>query len=956
MAGLTKTYTRDLSTAIAGKLWEAIKDADETRKLEKSKASEEVKKAAVKIKKQDPNSIPVQDKDLNETVVKIFGPLEGKLLQTEGKVDRLSGKITAVAGSISDTQKLIINQNQLLEDKFDKMLTIIGDKSSILKQKKAEDKFKQLEMNLEGSMDLSKTFGYEKVGGRGGFGVIGAVLSNVIGRRLTRRITRNLYKSIVPKGLQSRARILGKSLTPFRRVARAVGKGRRGIQTAVLAPFVKRIAIRLGRQTWFRSLLSGAKISTGFRAGSGVKLTTPVLERVGSKKVGKLAGANKSIRGGIQSIFARLSLWRATGTMNPDRVSKILLDEYNRLKIADDIMAATLKNKSVAKKASVNTGKIAVKGGTSALNSLEGLVEGGAKKTIKKQLGKKTGSSAAKQITDISLSKPIVDQLSNPLIWNKISKKMGPEFMEKLGLRLGVSGFKTMGVGPGTAFAFAEGLVRLSPFFGGSDPMGMALSFGSAIPWGGWGVAIMDILRDIDREAFDQYILPTIVSGGPTDNDIAKYMESALGITTTPQYERGNVNITGGMGGIAESISEILGVTKAFGDAAGFGPEISGLIGEAGLSSYAVGSGNYNFDVGKGLGGGDVEGSKKKESDLRKKKKKEEEDDDENKPIIDDDRTSGEKIGDVVGATINEVDKFVDPARGLTNGKRDDGVFSLPFGLEIRNPLNTKSKSEGGGIGGNDLIASHSSLVPHNHPIVRVDASGEPGVDFTPDGPNNRVIFDGQVTEIGHQYNPNVVGGDGRMGAGYGNYVVVTSVDPSNGQKFDGLYAHFPEGAIIPSVGDWVSHGDILGLMATAEDYANPDTRWHSGSGTGEHTSFDMLEPGTSRPYSNWRSLVSKIDSSFNSPYLMMPPLPPVPENIDTSSISPNSLSPAMTGLVEKGSNERMMTKRKSQNRLPIVIINNQIINNSVSPILMGAGGTEDEDFFEVYNLARYTV
>ena len=144
--------------------------------------------------------------------------------------------------------------------------------------------------------------------------------------------------------------------------------------------------------------------------------------------------------------------------------------------------------------------------------------------------------------------------------------------------------------------------------------------------------------------------------------------------------------------------------------------------------------------------------------------------------------------------------------------------------------------------------------------------------------------------------------------------------------------------------------------MATAADYANPDTRWHSGSGTGEHTSFDMLQPGTSRPYSNWRSLVSKIDSSFNSPYLMMPPLPPVPENIDTSSISPNSLSPAMTGLVEKGSNERMMTKRKSQNRLPIVIINNQIINNSVSPILMGAGGTGDEDFFEVYNLARYTV
>ena len=161
MASLQKTATRDLSTAIAGKIWEAIKDADEKRQLEKKKASEDVKKAAVKLKKDDPNSLPVQDKDLGETVVRIFGPLEGKLLQTEGKVENLSGKITAVAGSVSDTQKLIINQNQLLEDKFDQMLSIVGERSAIKKQKEAEDKFEQLEMNLEGAMDLSKTFGYE---------------------------------------------------------------------------------------------------------------------------------------------------------------------------------------------------------------------------------------------------------------------------------------------------------------------------------------------------------------------------------------------------------------------------------------------------------------------------------------------------------------------------------------------------------------------------------------------------------------------------------------------------------------------------------------------------------------------------------------------------------------------------------------------------------------------------
>ena len=157
MASLQKTATRDLSTAIAGKIWEAIKDADERRELEKSKASEEVKKAAVKLKKDDSNSIPVQDKDLRETVVRVFGPLEGKLLQTQGKVENLSGKITAVAGSISDTQKLIINQNEILEDKFDQLLKVVGNKSAIEKQKEAESKFEQLELNLEGGENLSDT-------------------------------------------------------------------------------------------------------------------------------------------------------------------------------------------------------------------------------------------------------------------------------------------------------------------------------------------------------------------------------------------------------------------------------------------------------------------------------------------------------------------------------------------------------------------------------------------------------------------------------------------------------------------------------------------------------------------------------------------------------------------------------------------------------------------------------
>ena len=49
------------------------------------------------------------------------------------------------------------------------------------------------------------------------------------------------------------------------------------------------------------------------------------------------------------------------------------------------------------------------------------------------------------------------------------------------------------------------------------------------------------------------------------------------------------------------------------------------------------------------------------------------------------------------------------------------------------------------------------------------------------------------------------------------------------------------------------------------------------------------------------------------------------------------------------------MTQRQASSRLPIVIINNQTVNTSQN--LISFGGTQTEsNFFEAYNLARYTV
>ena len=943
MAGLTKTYTRDLSTAIAGKLWQAIKDADERRELEKSKASEEVKKAAVKIKREDTNSIPVQDKDLRETVVKIFGPIEGRLLQTEGKVSNISGKITTVAGGVADTQKLIINQNQILEDKFDQILNVIGTKNHLAAKLKAENDFKQLELNLEKGLDLSGTFAYEKAGGRSGFGVMGALLSGILGNRMTARLVKQLYKKIVPKGLRARARLLGKSVRPF---GRAIGIASRPLKNLVKLSLTSVLKVFAGSLTSPRRLSRIARLF-----GKGV-LGDSFRGRVG-KKGFSMAASRRSLSGlsrskWIPNIIARAKLFGSLKTFDVDKVATQIISEYTNA-------ANVLRSKStIAKtkkfyskgigKANLSAGKVIMK--KLASQGSKEAAEGLSKKGLQKG-----GPKVALNLTeDILSSKGLIEAFNNPVVQKRIATKLGPQALQDIGIKLGAGGLKSVGVGPGTLYALGEGLMRLSPAFGGSDSLGMALSFGSAIPWMGWGVAILDILRDIDREAFDTHILPNAFA--LNDEHIANFFKQALDID---QLERGNVNFkpSGGMGGTIDSISEILGVTKAFGDATGFGPEVKGLVGQAGLDAYPIGKSDYKFDVSGSVGGGgNIDNVNNKEAELRKK----EEYKDDGKPVIDDDRTSGENIGDVVGATIDEVDTFLDPARKITGGKRDDGQFTI-FGVNIRNPLNTKPGE--GGIGGDNNVQATTPIMGGDGATIEFwgqqgrDLSGEPGVDFSyRDYKSNYNLFPGYVLETGLLY-----------GARYGNVVVVRSVDPSNGLEFDSLYSHFPDGGMAVKPGQVVSAGEYLGKVG----FVSVDTPGvpqmqpnNAGNMSGWHTSVDFFEPGSSARYRNLSAIQSLVTGADGqSPVGLLEKLKPPVTSDDQSSLnnieSNSNLASTMTSMVEKGSSERLMTKRKSSKRLPIVIINNQVINTSQTQVAMG-NSKESSNFFEAYNLARYTV
>ena len=239
MATLQKTYRGDLSGAIAGVLWSRIKEANTKKELEKSNASDDIKEAAVELGKEDPSdkSIPVQDKNLRDSVTRIFGKLEGRLFSLQGKANNISGKVTTLAGGIADTQDLIINQNQLLEDKFDIILKNIGAISSIDKKNVAESELDRIEAELEKGFDLSGTFAYEKTS-TGSFGIFGKILSGILGNRFTNALISQISKSLVPKSVRIRSRALKTvGANTIKKFARKLAKPGANIAKRALTPF-----------------------------------------------------------------------------------------------------------------------------------------------------------------------------------------------------------------------------------------------------------------------------------------------------------------------------------------------------------------------------------------------------------------------------------------------------------------------------------------------------------------------------------------------------------------------------------------------------------------------------------------------------------------------------------------------------------------------------------------------
>ena len=301
MATSTKTYSGDLSTAIVGKISDVIDDQRKRSEIEKTKASPEVKTAATKLVTSRSTEEKVQkDTNLKEYISKVFGTeLDANIIQTEGNVKALTDQVVSINQGLLNTQKLVINQNELMENKFDQMLGIIQQRSLTTEQ--AEKGL--IAKSGSGFIDQigKESFGSAKTA-RGG-------LADMIkkARNLARLIRFLPFKGKLAGTLGSTAltrgvRQVGKKFASGTGSKIAVDRmtsaaGKEAVRRKISKQFVKGSAGQiLGKGTFKRAMpkVGGNLIQRVF---SSPAIRKQLLEKLGEKGLGKISAkiAGKSV-------------------------------------------------------------------------------------------------------------------------------------------------------------------------------------------------------------------------------------------------------------------------------------------------------------------------------------------------------------------------------------------------------------------------------------------------------------------------------------------------------------------------------------------------------------------------------------------------------------------------------------------------------------------------------------
>ncbi len=280
MAGLTKTWSGDLTEEIAGRILNAINNYDEDDA--KDEASPSVKQAAKNLGKDDgatkvtSSSIVVKDAII---------PVHIEVVNLGKETKKLSGKVTAIGTGLADTQKLIGTQNEMLEQKFDTILALLSGGTAGGGEGGTAGR----------SGGASGTGGVQKVSLNAG-----DRLSAFFGRKFMMRGARALLR----RGTRMLPRGLKRNLLRMRNAPRRVGK--KVLRKAVTKFATSGVGKKIGTKIGAKAITKGVGKGVGKSLAKKVPILGAVMGTVFAVdrlRKGDFLGAGLEMASGIASIF-----------------------------------------------------------------------------------------------------------------------------------------------------------------------------------------------------------------------------------------------------------------------------------------------------------------------------------------------------------------------------------------------------------------------------------------------------------------------------------------------------------------------------------------------------------------------------------------------------------------------------------------------------------------------------
>lgn len=723
--------------------------------------------------KEDDGSLPVSDAQVRQFASKLLGAnVEKKLNVVEFSVNQLSGEIRSLNSTLGSTQNLIFDQNQMLASKFDQILEVFSTNRQFQEEIVEKGKTERREIELEKEQDLSsavKLAEFDKPELKSGNNFLDA-LQRI--RALADKKKLNLFKDLLDN-VKKPGRV---GTAAIRNVLLMLGGGKTWKDKSAKA-----------FESFYRSSMRDFQYDT----------------RTGLQKFG-FETKDDLVEGLAKGTISIGEEGKVTVKAKPQRQGREVLENLLGAPpglFGDAPMGVTEKlGREAADTLQSNMIYMTrVIGNDVSIDKLgEALQDPKRFSKLQQQLQREMGMGLSEEVARDILTQASALKTDFAQKSGKLAPKAAEAIAAKAGTKAGAEAFvkgntksaKLLGKaskftpGVGTGIALTEAVFRL----GTGDPTGAALSLLSAIPVAGWAFTAIDIARDM---GYNPLGLPEYETG-------TGYTKKGPGILHGTEARVTDKNRSDLNNSVLDSfnspINYLASATQSFASKTGTTRAVSSMIKDSGVS-YDFVNVPFSPDVGNLQQASSVrEPSRAIERLLRLRDRQ----------------------------IFNQYKKLQDP---------EDLDRLDPKNLDKANNMETPQPQV------QQIVKANLSQPTGKTAITfskeqGIDASGEPGVDFSfEDYKSNYSLFDGVVVETGKLY-----------GSGYGNVVTIRSKD-ANGREFDAMYAHFGDGTIAVKAGQKVKAGDYLGPVGWDEATGRPAPG--AGNMTGPHTSLDFFEPNT---------------------------------------------------------------------------------------------------------------